>query len=148
MGFNPLATVLGPLQGGQPRCAFPGSFNFDATCRELLQKGRNFLDYSAMPTRLDFTPISKDPAKYDRDQLHGSLAPGEGQKLIEAAREKAVALQLWHKDLEDVWPYPPIPWGFHGQSRAVPGKLRVQRPVMLGDIWEGFIRDEADKGGA
>lgn len=155
VGFDPLTTVMGLQGSDQARCAFPvGTFDFSTICRELLRKrqsqtDKHHLDYADMPSRLSFAPSSQvwlDPAKRDQvrhDDLSGFLAPGEGQKLIEVAHDKAVALKLWPKELEDLWPYPPIPWGFEAVGTPpVPGMLRVKRPITLQQTWEGFLRDE------
>ena len=95
----------------------------------------------------DQIPPTQDWFKSPRDQFRfdeteGFLDPAEGQKAIESIRAKAVELNIWDKSLEKIWPYPPIPWGFHeGEARVIPGNLTVQLPVTLEQSWGGFSRD-------
>jgi hypothetical protein len=157
VGFNPISTAFNLNQVGsypEVRCDFPkGTFDFPTLCRELFGKrqthtqGRH-LDYPEMSWRVQFVPGPHwhDPAKqgeFRHEETKGLLAPAEGQQVIESLRSKALELDAWDKRLEDLWPYPPIPWGFNGiHPIAVPGKLRVQLPVILQQSWEGFLRDE------
>jgi len=141
------------------KCSFPpGSFDYPTLCRDLLgQRDTEFkevapLDYPDMPSNVMFGVTDEWQQAMMKRVLQenapwefalGTLPSGAGQGLIESARMKAIEGRFWPGDWDDIWPYPPIPWGFSsGNTPPVPPKLRVQRPLNFDRTWAAVVPDE------
>lgn len=133
-GFSPILTMAMTAPG--ERCHLPaGTFDFSATCRELLSDRRptqTFAsEYEESLYHVMFRPteaVAKeraDPVARSRiifDELDGYIDHAIGTRLLEAFRKSAQHRGVWPKNFEEAWPYPPIPWA---QNLGVPKNLKV-----------------------
>ncbi|MCC7423454.1 MAG: hypothetical protein IT428_24525 [Planctomycetaceae bacterium] len=157
VGFGDWGTLEGLGEYSTPKCPFPaGSFDFPTLCRDLLRRRSIELmetvprDYPDMPSTVifgitnEFRQMMLDQARQGApfDVGVGTLSAGEGQRLIESARTKAIEGRFWPQDWDDIWPYPAIPWGFaRGATPSVPSGLNVTWPLKLQRSWTGVVSD-------
>jgi hypothetical protein len=145
VGFHPFGTARSVSPPPHSILSLPkGTFEFEALNQELIRHWKSesardhwdYRDYPAMESEVYFT-LDREWVQRPPGNSHGFLPPGVAQRFIETVREKAIAQGDWPKEWDQVWPYPPIPWGFHESKNvpAVPRGLRIEGPVTVQQFW-------------